>query len=61
MAQQAGVVRSDLAVAEIAGALETLALALLVGAVQFGMIGDEGRPAAIIAILWDGLRGASGT
>jgi AcrR family transcriptional regulator len=58
-AQQAGVLRADLAPEALAGALETLVLALLLGAVQVGMIGDEQRRLALAAIISTGVRTAS--
>jgi AcrR family transcriptional regulator len=57
-AQQGGMLRDDLAPAALAGALETLILALLLGAVQVGMIGDDQRRLAVTAILIQGIRPA---
>lgn len=55
-AQQAGLVRADLEPVALTGALETLLLALMLGAVQIGMIGDDERRAAIVALLAQGIR-----
>ena len=55
-AQQAGLLRADLQPEALAGAMETIVLALLLGAVQVGMIGDENRRLAILAILTTGIR-----
>jgi hypothetical protein len=57
-AQQGGMLRDDLAPEALAGALETLILALLLGAVQVGMIGDDQRRLAVTAILIQGIRRA---
>jgi AcrR family transcriptional regulator len=54
--QRAGLIRGDLAPEALAGALETLVLALLLGAVQVGMIGDEQRRLALVAIIAAGIR-----
>jgi AcrR family transcriptional regulator len=54
-AQASGRLRTDLEPAALAGALETLLLALLLGAVQIGMIGDEARRAALAAIVAKGI------
>lgn len=54
-AQTAGLLRDDFPAVALAGALETLILALLLGAVQVGMIGDEHRRAALAAIVFKGL------
>jgi AcrR family transcriptional regulator len=56
-AQHAGMLRSDLQPEALAGAMETVVLALLLGAVQIGMIGDDNRRLAILAILTTGIRG----
>jgi AcrR family transcriptional regulator len=56
-AQHAGMLRSDLQPEALAGAMETIVLALLLGAVQIGMIGDDNRRLAILAILTTGVRG----
>jgi AcrR family transcriptional regulator len=56
VAQSHGRLRDDLAPAALAGALETLILALMLGAVQVGMIGDEARRGALAAIVAQGLR-----
>jgi AcrR family transcriptional regulator len=53
-AQRAGRVRADLEPAALAGALETLLLALLFAGAQVGMIGDDARRAAIVAVLRQG-------
>jgi len=57
-AQQGGTLRDDLAPEALAGALETLILALLLGAVQVGMIGDDQRRLAILAVVAQGIRPA---
>jgi len=54
--QAEGVLRDDLSAPALAGALEVLVLALLLGATQFGMIGDEERRLAILAVLSRGIR-----
>lgn len=54
--QRDGVLRRDLPAAALAGALETLVLALLLGAVQAGLT-DETPRLAISAIISGGLRG----
>jgi len=59
-AQQGGAVRDDLTPEALAGALETLTLALLLGAVQVGMIGDDQRRLAILAILLQGIQPPAG-
>jgi hypothetical protein len=56
VAQSAGLLRADLPAEDLAGAVETLILALLLGAVQVGMIGGESRRTAIAAIISAGLR-----
>ena len=56
VAQHAGILRADLPPAALAGAMETIILTLLLGAVQIGMIGDEERRLAIMAIMTRGLR-----
>lgn len=58
--QAAGLVRTDLDAVALGGALETIVLALLLGAVQFGavhigMIGDEGRRSALHEIVLRGM------
>ncbi len=54
-AQAAGLIRDDIPAASLAGALETLILALLLGGVQVGLIGDEQRRAALAAIIFKGV------
>lgn len=54
-AQAAGLIRDDLPAISVAGALETLVLALLLGGVQIGMIGDEQRRTALAAIIFKGV------
>jgi hypothetical protein len=53
--QQARVLRDDLAPEALAGALETLVLALLLGAVQVGMIGGDERRRAIRDVIVRGV------
>lgn len=53
--QQARVLRGDLAPEALAGALETLVLALLLGAVQVGMIGGDERRSAIRDVIVRGV------
>jgi AcrR family transcriptional regulator len=54
--QHAGLLRADLSSVALAGALETIVLALLLGGVQIGMIGGEDRRLAILAVISAGLR-----
>ncbi|MBO0867165.1 MAG: TetR/AcrR family transcriptional regulator [Micromonosporaceae bacterium] len=53
--QAEGALRADLPAQTLAGALEVLVLALLLGATQVGLIGDEQRRLAILAVLKRGI------
>jgi AcrR family transcriptional regulator len=55
-AQRSGSLRADIEADALYGALETLTLALLLGLVQMGPIGDAARQAAIAAIINTGVR-----
>jgi AcrR family transcriptional regulator len=55
--QSAGFVRSDIDAVHLAGAVETIVLALLLAAVQGGIIADEPRRAALHAVVLRGLLG----
>jgi AcrR family transcriptional regulator len=55
-AQQAGVLRQDLPPGALAGGLETLIFALLLGALQMGMSRDAERRKAIAAIITQGIQ-----
>jgi AcrR family transcriptional regulator len=55
LGQTAGAVRADLEPVALAGALETLVLALLLGAVQIGVTEDGPRRAALAAIVIRGV------
>ncbi len=54
-AQQAGVLRQDLPPGALAGALETLIFALLLGALQMGVSRDAERRKAIAAVITQGI------
>jgi AcrR family transcriptional regulator len=53
--QAAGVIRADMNSAELAAAIETLLLALLLAAVQAGPLMDGSRREALIAVLQHGV------
>jgi AcrR family transcriptional regulator len=53
--QEAGVLRSDLSATALAGALETIVFALLLGALQLGVGRDTERRQAIAAVISQGI------
>jgi AcrR family transcriptional regulator len=53
--QSAGFVRADIDAVHLAGAIETIVLALLLAAVQGGIVADEPRRAAVQSVVLQGL------